>query len=287
MRGSTGPTLPGMDLRIFTEPQQGASHADLLAVARATRDGGFSAFFRSDHVLAMGDGSRAARPVGVVRQPGCDRRAGPGHPARHPGHLGDLPAPVDDGHRRRPDRRHLRRPNGTRPRLRLVRGRAQGLRPGLRDLLRSALRPAHRAVGDHHRAVGDARRRDVRPFRGALHAGRGARPAQAGADRCERARRGCRSSSAATVRAEPLRWQHVSPTSSTWASPTSRSARRSSAASGRPARRSTGIPARWSTRSRTRSASGRTTPNSSAAPPRSAAPRRRRGTARSPAPSPR
>jgi F420-dependent oxidoreductase-like protein len=44
-----------MDLRIFTEPQQGASHADLLAVARATRDGGFSAFFRSDHLLRMGD----------------------------------------------------------------------------------------------------------------------------------------------------------------------------------------------------------------------------------------
>lgn len=47
-------TLPVMDLRIFTEPQQGASHAALLAVARATRDGGFSAFFRSDHVLAFG-----------------------------------------------------------------------------------------------------------------------------------------------------------------------------------------------------------------------------------------
>ena len=45
---------PGMDLRIFTEPQQGADHADLLAVARAARDGGFSAFFRSDHLLAMG-----------------------------------------------------------------------------------------------------------------------------------------------------------------------------------------------------------------------------------------
>src|SRR5664279_1423539 len=45
-----------MDLRIFTEPQQGASHADLLAVARAARDGGFSAFFRSDHLLVMGDG---------------------------------------------------------------------------------------------------------------------------------------------------------------------------------------------------------------------------------------
>jgi F420-dependent oxidoreductase-like protein len=43
-----------MDLRIFTEPQQGAAHADLVAVARAARDGGFSAFFRSDHVLAFG-----------------------------------------------------------------------------------------------------------------------------------------------------------------------------------------------------------------------------------------
>lgn len=56
-RGADGPgrtTLPGMDLRIFTEPQQGAAHADLLAVAQATREGGFSAFFRSDHVLAMG-----------------------------------------------------------------------------------------------------------------------------------------------------------------------------------------------------------------------------------------
>lgn len=48
-------TVPDMDLRIFTEPQLGASHADLLAVARATRDGGFSAFFRSDHLLTMGD----------------------------------------------------------------------------------------------------------------------------------------------------------------------------------------------------------------------------------------
>lgn len=43
-----------MDLRIFTEPQQGASHADLLAAAKATRSAGFSGFFRSDHILAMG-----------------------------------------------------------------------------------------------------------------------------------------------------------------------------------------------------------------------------------------
>jgi F420-dependent oxidoreductase-like protein len=51
-----------MDLRIFTEPQLGASHADLLAVARATRDGGFSAFFRSDHLLTMGDNSGLPGP---------------------------------------------------------------------------------------------------------------------------------------------------------------------------------------------------------------------------------
>src|SRR5689334_23672668 len=43
-----------MDLRIFTEPQQGASYDDLLAVARRTEECGFSAFFRSDHYLSMG-----------------------------------------------------------------------------------------------------------------------------------------------------------------------------------------------------------------------------------------
>ena len=44
-----------MDLRIFTEPQQGASYETLLAAARATEAAGFSAFFRSDHYLKMGD----------------------------------------------------------------------------------------------------------------------------------------------------------------------------------------------------------------------------------------
>ena len=43
-----------MDLRIFTEPQQGGTYDDQLAIARATEELGFSAFFRSDHVLAMG-----------------------------------------------------------------------------------------------------------------------------------------------------------------------------------------------------------------------------------------
>ncbi len=44
-----------MDLRIFTEPQQGATYDQLLAVARAAEELGFDAFFRSDHYLAMGD----------------------------------------------------------------------------------------------------------------------------------------------------------------------------------------------------------------------------------------
>ncbi|MDT0163994.1 LLM class F420-dependent oxidoreductase [Actinotalea sp. AC32] len=52
-----------MDFRIFTEPQQGASYDDLLAVARATEDLGFDAFFRSDHYLAMGDGDGLPGPT--------------------------------------------------------------------------------------------------------------------------------------------------------------------------------------------------------------------------------
>ena len=43
-----------MDLRIFTEPQQGATYDDLLAVAQVAERLGFSAFFRSDHYLVMG-----------------------------------------------------------------------------------------------------------------------------------------------------------------------------------------------------------------------------------------
>jgi F420-dependent oxidoreductase-like protein len=43
-----------VDLRIFTEPQQGATYDDLLRVAQATEECGFDAFFRSDHFLAIG-----------------------------------------------------------------------------------------------------------------------------------------------------------------------------------------------------------------------------------------
>ncbi|HET7349611.1 MAG TPA: LLM class F420-dependent oxidoreductase [Marmoricola sp.] len=43
-----------MELRIFTEPQQGATYDQLLRIAQATDDLAFGAFFRSDHYLGMG-----------------------------------------------------------------------------------------------------------------------------------------------------------------------------------------------------------------------------------------
>jgi F420-dependent oxidoreductase-like protein len=43
-----------MRLVIFVEPQQGATHADQLRIARHAEDLGFDGFFRSDHFLSMG-----------------------------------------------------------------------------------------------------------------------------------------------------------------------------------------------------------------------------------------
>lgn len=50
-------------LRIFTEPQQGASYDELLAVAREAEALGYDAFFRSDHYLHMGDVSGLPGPT--------------------------------------------------------------------------------------------------------------------------------------------------------------------------------------------------------------------------------
>src|SRR5271154_311015 len=52
-----------MQLRIFTEPQQGADYTTLLRVAKAAEDLGFDAFFRSDHYLKMGDVSGLPGPT--------------------------------------------------------------------------------------------------------------------------------------------------------------------------------------------------------------------------------
>lgn len=43
-----------MDLRIFVEPQQGATYGDQLAIALTAERVGFTGFFRSDHYLKMG-----------------------------------------------------------------------------------------------------------------------------------------------------------------------------------------------------------------------------------------
>ena len=58
-----------MDLRIFIEPQHGATYDDQLRVARAAEDAGFDGFFRSDHYLAMG--SRAPRPDRLLDHAGA------------------------------------------------------------------------------------------------------------------------------------------------------------------------------------------------------------------------
>ena len=52
-----------MRLRIFTEPQQGASYETLLSVAKAAEDLGFDAFFRSDHYTKRGDVSGEPGPT--------------------------------------------------------------------------------------------------------------------------------------------------------------------------------------------------------------------------------
>jgi F420-dependent oxidoreductase-like protein len=52
-----------VELRIFTEPQQGASYDDLLRVARTAEDAGYGAFFRSDHYLQMGSADGLPGPT--------------------------------------------------------------------------------------------------------------------------------------------------------------------------------------------------------------------------------
>ena len=77
-----------MRLRIFTEPQQGASYATLRRVAKATEDLGFDAFFRSDHYLKMGDVSGEPGPsdawatlAGLIRVPSRMREVSRARPA--------------------------------------------------------------------------------------------------------------------------------------------------------------------------------------------------------------
>ena len=105
-----------MRFRIFTEPQEGATYDDQLAVALLAEELGFDAYFRSDHYIGFFD------PPGL---PGPDRRvdharrARPRHvtpPARHARLAGHVPQPRAARHRGRPGRRDERRPGRARAR---------------------------------------------------------------------------------------------------------------------------------------------------------------------------
>jgi F420-dependent oxidoreductase-like protein len=93
-----------MDFRVFVEPQQGASYADQLAVARTAESSGYSAFFRSDHYLAMaGDGLPGPTDswvtlAGIARETSTIRLGTMVTSAtfRHPGVLAISVAQVDE-----------------------------------------------------------------------------------------------------------------------------------------------------------------------------------------------
>jgi F420-dependent oxidoreductase-like protein len=93
-----------MQLRIFTEPQQGADYTTLLRVARATEDLGFDAFFRSDHYLKIGGSNGLPGPTdawttlaGLARETSRIRLGTLVSPAtfRLPGPLAIIVAQVD------------------------------------------------------------------------------------------------------------------------------------------------------------------------------------------------
>jgi F420-dependent oxidoreductase-like protein len=93
-----------MDFRVFVEPQQGATYGDQLAVARAAESLGYSAFFRSDHYVAMsGDGLPGPTDswvtlAGIARETSTIRLGTMVTSAtfRHPGPLAISVAQVDE-----------------------------------------------------------------------------------------------------------------------------------------------------------------------------------------------
>jgi F420-dependent oxidoreductase-like protein len=93
-----------MDLRIFVEPQQGASYTQQLAVAQRAEALGFDAFFRSDHFLKMGDVDGLPGPtdswvtLGAIARETSTIRLGTlvtSATFRHPGPLAIAVAQVD------------------------------------------------------------------------------------------------------------------------------------------------------------------------------------------------
>ena len=113
-----------MQLRVMTEPQEGATYDDLLRGRAEAERLGFDAFFRSDHYQRIGPATAGpgstdawATLAGLARD---TRRIRLGTMVI----VGDLPAARAAGHHGRHGRRDERRPGRARARQRLVRDRA-------------------------------------------------------------------------------------------------------------------------------------------------------------------
>ena len=68
---------PPMRMRVLLEPHHGASYDQILALARATEEAGFDAFFRSDHYLGIDADETGYRPTDTL-----DHAGRPGHSDR-------------------------------------------------------------------------------------------------------------------------------------------------------------------------------------------------------------
>ena len=232
----------------------GASYDDQLRVAQAAEAAGYDAFFRSDHFLVMGEASGEPGPTDSWVTLGGARPGDLADPAGHAGDLGDVPAARPARDRGGAGGRDVAGPRRARPGLGLVRGRARGVRhPVPRP--RRAVRPAHRAAGDHHRAVGDVAGGAVLLHRAHYTVDGFARAAQTGAAAAAAGdRRRPRREAHARTRG-PLRRPNSMCRSSGWTRWP-----RSSRGWTRRAGRSAAPPASWCARSRRRSPSAATTP---------------------------
>ena len=239
-----------MLLRIFTEPQLGASYDTLLAVARASESLGFDAFFRSDHYLSMGSASGLPGPsdawttlAGIARETSTIRLGTLVTSAtfRLPGPLAIIVAGVDTM-------------SGGRVELGLGAGwyEAEHTAYGIPfPPVGRALRASRGAAGPDHRAVGDARRGHLHPGGRPLPDGRQPGPAQA-----DPAARAADHRGRARGEAHPPVGRHLRRRVQPGLLVAGGDRRPSSSGCGPPARPGGEIPTRWSTRRPRSSAAG-------------------------------
>ena len=134
------------------EPRHGATYAQILALARATDDAGFDAFFAPTTSSGWTRTTRrTGRPTAGRRWPDWPgHQPDPARLARHRRHVPPTrPARHDRRERGRDERRGVELGLGTGAGT-----SASTRRSASRSRRRRAVRPAGRTVGDHHRAVG-------------------------------------------------------------------------------------------------------------------------------------